>query len=750
MPARDRHSSVVASGRDSSGVSRPGVISNGLRAGVNKKMSASVVVPSDSLDPLAAKLVEELTTSWRAGNRVCIEDLLARCGASGDNEEIVIPLLYEELCLREEHGESVDHAQWLARFPQFQLQLEMLLDCHQLLTFSNRDIPFPEVGETFGEFCLTAELGRGAAGRVFLANQPSLSDRPVVLKVTAGVGEEHLSLSRLQHSGIVPVYFVQELPERGLRGLCMPYLGGVTLERAIESLCRTPVSRRSGKDFVELLMSANENDPDAFGFRGPAIQFLSRATYMQAVCWIGACLADALHYAHQRGLLHLDVKPSNVLLASDGQPMLLDFHLARRSRDLTSAHVNSIGGTRGYMSPEQQTTLDAIRAGGTQSASIDERTDIYSLGVLLSEMLGDACTGPLAEILDRCREHDPNQRYVDGESLAADLRACLVGSPSAPTPDLRRALPGLVLIGCLLVGLGYFAAMVLPPFVKSKSPSTVESESHVAVAAPLRRVVDELRLLNGPRDLPRNQLDRIDTMCGRIWEQRETLAKMASTLSSPDADTRIGNDLTDLAILWSDLRIRLADSKALSKEQVDSVARLQETERLFGLSPALCFEIQRHAATAGMEKLASEYAKHSESLLPHTAWSHYSHGRSLLRAGELKRAYVELAEAVELAPDDFWSNFYAGTAAFQLTQYDDAIASYSACVALAHPTSGMLLRSRNGIQCRGPSRPSDSRFRASQTARFKLRAAAVVAISAKQKKIWFSRALPGCCCVDHS
>ena len=51
--------------------------------------------------------------------------------------------------------------------------------------------------------------------------------------------------------------------------------------------------------------------------------------FSQAMCWIGASLADALQYAHERSLVHFDVKPANILLAADGQPMLLDFHLAR-------------------------------------------------------------------------------------------------------------------------------------------------------------------------------------------------------------------------------------------------------------------------------------------------------------------------------------------------------------------------------------------------------------------------------------
>ena len=66
---------------------------------------------------------------------------------------------------------------------------------------------------------------------------------------------------------------------------------------------------------------------------GPYRRYLDQAAYVQAVCWIAACLADALHSAHVHGLIHMDVKPSNVLIADDGLPILLDFHLAHRPID---------------------------------------------------------------------------------------------------------------------------------------------------------------------------------------------------------------------------------------------------------------------------------------------------------------------------------------------------------------------------------------------------------------------------------
>ena len=211
----------------------------------------------------------------------------------------------------------------------------------------------PVVGETLGDFRLLASLGQGARGAVFLADQPSLANRPVVLKITSREGWEHLSLAQLRHAHIVPLYSVQDLADRDLRLLCMPYLGGATLERLLSELRKIPINRRAGRDLVSWLDKAQAETMLFEPRQGPARQFLSRASYLQAVCWIGVCLAEALQFAHQRDLLHLDLKPSNVLLAADGTPMLLDFHLAQPPIRPNELMRRKLGGTPNYMAPEQ-------------------------------------------------------------------------------------------------------------------------------------------------------------------------------------------------------------------------------------------------------------------------------------------------------------------------------------------------------------------------------------------------------------
>ncbi len=432
-------------------------------------------------ETLAAGLVAEMIQRWRRGERLMAEDFLTRHPELWEHAAAAAELIYEEVCLRQEYGLEVPVEEGLRRFPQWRPQLEVLFDFQRLLGPRRSEPQFPRTGEILDDFLLLAELGSGANGRVFLASQLSLGDRPVVLKLTARdeqparEANEHLSLARLQHTHIVPLYSVGDYPARGFRALCMPYFGGATLGQLLEAMQSQPPVRRTGKNLLQALdgrarsASAEPHLP-ALTLRArtglQSRQILAGASYVQAVCWIGACLADALQYAHERGLLHLDVKPSNVLLAADGQPMLLDFHLAREPIPLDGAQPTWLGGTAGYMSPEQQAALRAIEQGRSVVLPVDGRSDVYSLGVVLyealagtlpvgkSEIRNSKSEGPevsnfgfrvsdfvplhlcnsqvstgLSDLVSKCLAHDPGDRYRHMAALATDLRRHLANLP---------------------------------------------------------------------------------------------------------------------------------------------------------------------------------------------------------------------------------------------------------------------------------------------------------------------------------
>jgi serine/threonine protein kinase len=403
------------------------------------------------------RLVEEYAAAWAGGERQPAEVFLERHPRLTAQPDAAIRLIYEEVCLRRGEGEEPLLSELVQRFPQWQTELEVVLDCDRLLDAAPGPPAFPEAGETLGDFLLLAELGRGARGRCFLAAQPSLSYRQVVLKVASDDHVEHLSMARLQHTHIMPLYSEHEFPSQRLRALCMPYLGGTTLARILTELRSVPPDRRSGKSLLEILDQAQQAHPWPQCADSPARRFLAQSSYVRAVCWLVASLADALQYAHERGLVHMDVKPSNILVTADGQPMLLDFHLATEPIPVGDPPADGVGGTPGYMSPEQAAAVAAMRSTRAISRAVDARSDLFSLGRVFAEILGaDASlaqgtpppqswrflpgvSSELAELIRKCLSSDPNDRYPNAAAVADDLRLHMADQPLRGVSN--RSLP---------------------------------------------------------------------------------------------------------------------------------------------------------------------------------------------------------------------------------------------------------------------------------------------------------------------
>jgi tetratricopeptide (TPR) repeat protein len=257
----------------------------------------------------------------------------------------------------------------------------------------------------------------------------------------------------------------------------------------LEALRPTPPDQRTGERLLAALDRLRKDSPVKLPAQGPVRLLLGQASYTQAVTWIGVCIAEALHYAHERGLVHLDLKPSNVLLAADGQPLLLDFHLAREPLGPGQPAPEWFGGTPGYMSPEQGEAVAAMKKGQPLHVRVDGRSDLYSLGVVLYQALGGTASdegvpAPLhrslrelrarnpevsagwADILKRCLALDPAQRYANGAALADDLRRHLADLPlkGVPNRSLRerwhkwqRRSPRALLVGFLFLLLAGLA-----------------------------------------------------------------------------------------------------------------------------------------------------------------------------------------------------------------------------------------------------------------------------------------------------
>ncbi len=297
-----------------------------------------------------------------------VEELLASC-LEGPSEHWA--QAFERAC--QEHPQ---HAEELQR---------------RLRTLRELGIPVPgetpqelSVPDHLGDFQLLRKLGAGGMGVVYLARQESLG-REVALKL---IRPDHLyfpgarqrfrreveAVSRLRHPGIVPVHLVGE--ERGIPYFAMEWLLGCTLEQVLAGLGSRSPESLTGSDLAETVQQCTARIvgeevalPTGWLFEGNWVRCSLR---------IAAEVARTLEHAHRQGVLHRDVKPSNILLTVDGRVMLLDFGVASTSEVARLTKTGTPVGSVPYMSPEQ---IDG------KQGSLDGRTDVYSLGATLYELL---------------------------------------------------------------------------------------------------------------------------------------------------------------------------------------------------------------------------------------------------------------------------------------------------------------------------------------------------------------------------
>ncbi|MBL8861119.1 MAG: protein kinase [Planctomycetes bacterium] len=268
--------------------------------------------------------------------------------------------------------------------------------------------------DRLADLALLRELGRGSMGVVLLAWQESLA-REVAVKilppadaadpaVVERFAAEARKAARIQHPAIVTVHAVGF--DSGLHYFVMERVEGHDLGREIELQIAGTRER--------LLPAFHSRD------------------YLPAVARLCRTVALALAHAHAHALVHRDVKPSNVLLDTQGQPRVVDFGIARDAREGELVSRSRLEGTPYYMSPEQ------VRIRGQH---VDHRTDVYSLGIVLYELLtlrrpfDGRTTG---EVLRKILDVEPRLVRRDNPRVPRDLEAvCL--KAIAKSPDERYA-----------------------------------------------------------------------------------------------------------------------------------------------------------------------------------------------------------------------------------------------------------------------------------------------------------------------
>jgi serine/threonine protein kinase/tetratricopeptide (TPR) repeat protein len=368
-------------------------------------------------------VLDDFTAAWQRGDTPPAESYLERLDPADISG--AIELIYREYCLVEERSAAPDPNDYFRRFPRHRDALERLFWLHRECSSSllgrwieapTDDSRLPAVGDSVGPFVLQRELGRGSFARVFLAEQTNLENRLVVLKVTTRATREPWLLARVRHAHIVEIVSQATVNDGAFQLICMPFWGGATLAAVLAAGRNRMKAPASGCDLLADLDHVAAPEYLSAHRGRPAREILSGLSYQQALAWVAARLAEALDHAFHRGVAHGDVKPSNVLLSADGNPMLLDFNLARDwSAAGSNGDVNDPGGTLAYMAPERLRALlteraparaaqsDSPCAGGvpesTPAPAIERegharprdcaphQADIYALGMVLLEAL---------------------------------------------------------------------------------------------------------------------------------------------------------------------------------------------------------------------------------------------------------------------------------------------------------------------------------------------------------------------------
>lgn len=389
-----------------------------------------------------------------------LEDYLDEHPELGRPDGMPVELIHEEFHLRSKHnGDSVDVNDWLQRFPEQAdlIRRRLFLDEPDTPTLSGKQLSeLHQPGDHIGDFYLMSTLGTGAFGCVFLARQESMQ-RLVALKVSSDRGTEAQTLAQLDHPNIVRVYDQIRVPEQDLRLLYMQFAAGGTLQSVVKSSRTADV--KDGQVVAQCISEALQRTGVLSSEHVSLKNDMADKPWADVTCRMGKELALALHYAHDQGILHRDVKPANVLLEADGTARLADFNISFNADVESEDAATSFGGSLAYMSPEQLEACDPNHV--TAPHDLDGRSDLFSLGILLWELMygtrpfadedvaagwsetlsgmrqlrrqgvsqpprapASATEEMLLSILRRCLEPDPDDRYQSARELAQDLDLC--------------------------------------------------------------------------------------------------------------------------------------------------------------------------------------------------------------------------------------------------------------------------------------------------------------------------------------
>jgi serine/threonine protein kinase len=274
-------------------------------------------------------------------------------------------------------------------------------------------LPTLEAGRRLSDFVIIRKLGAGGFGDVYLALQISLG-RNIALKVSRKDSPEARTMARLKHSNIVQVHAAMRLEEIDAPAICMQYVPGVTLAELLTFLRENP-DWNGEKILAFIDQTMGEDTTYGHGDQNARARFAT-LNQEEVVGDFLVELARALNYAHSKNVLHLDVKPSNILIGTNGDALLSDFNVSLRQ---DRPGDGQLGGTPEYMAPE----ILGIASGILTAANLDGRADIYSLGIVIGKLL-DCLKHKeravyLNQIVATCTNRDRKARFANGDELIA-------------------------------------------------------------------------------------------------------------------------------------------------------------------------------------------------------------------------------------------------------------------------------------------------------------------------------------------
>lgn len=409
---------------------------------------------------------------------------MIRSDPSNDEQRNPVDVLADEFAGRIRGGETPSIDEYVRQHPDLEAEIRAIFPAVARIEKASRqqlshaDSPsLKQLAdlklEKIGDFQIIRQLGQGGMGIVYEALQVSLH-RHVALKVIspaisnspkqlARFQREAATAARLHHTNIVPVFGSGE--ENGIHYYAMQLIDGIPLHTAVRNLRQTrsydfestasgshvaenrssPAGARSAGPSTNPLQADSQSPPtgtaaqdvthvctgsseDHPGLPAAVSNNSQRKTnYHRKVCGFIADIADALHYAHDQGVLHRDIKPSNLLMDQHGIVWVTDFGLAKYDDQDGITRTGDMVGTLRYMAPEQF------------NGDCDARSDVYSLGLTLYELLvlqpayAETRSAPLMKL--KSEQPPLSPRKID-ESIPRDLDT-IVMKACAVDPGLR-------------------------------------------------------------------------------------------------------------------------------------------------------------------------------------------------------------------------------------------------------------------------------------------------------------------------